>query len=67
MNTAVFLVYIATLSTSGGTVERYHTMPNMDVCQKAVAAAQVKIPNSGDAETTVALFCSASRGTNPNK
>jgi len=53
----VFLIWIATLSTGGGLVEKYYIMPDMDTCLKAVSAAQVKIPNGGDAETTVSLFC----------
>jgi hypothetical protein len=62
MNTAVFLIYMATLSTSGGKVVSLHQMPSMDVCLKAVAGAQVKVPNGGDAETTVTLYCAHGAG-----
>ncbi len=57
MNTPVFLIWIATLSTSGGWIEKKYVMPNMETCLKATQAAQIKVPSGGDAETTVSLFC----------
>lgn len=60
MNTVVFLVYISILS-SGVTVERYSTMPDMDSCLKSVANARVEVPNGGDSETTVTLYCTKGR------
>lgn len=54
---AVWLIYIATLSTSGGMVKYRFPMKDMDTCLAAVKAAQVRTPNGGDAESTVAIFC----------
>ncbi len=60
MNTSVFLIWLVTNSTSSSIVtEKRYVMPNMEVCIKAVEAAQVKIPTGGDAESTVSLFCAA--------
>lgn len=53
----VVLIWLATLSTSGGYIEREYRMPNMETCLAAVQKAQIKIPTGGDAETTVSLFC----------
>ena len=53
-----FLIYIATLSTSGGVIERHTAMVTMSRCLEAVKAAQVHVPSGGDAETTVTLYCS---------
>lgn len=54
---SAYLIYIATLSTSGGHVFKSYPMENMEACLKAVQVAQVKVPTGGDAESTVSLFC----------
>lgn len=54
---AVWLIYIATLSTGGGVVERRYPMKDMATCLAAVKAAQVRVPSGGDSESTVAIFC----------
>ena len=53
----IFLIWIVTLSTSGGINEKRYEMPSMETCIAAVKAAQIKVPNGGDAESTVSLFC----------
>lgn len=56
---AVWLIYIATYSSAGGISTYRFPMPDMPTCLAAVRAAQVKVPNGGDSESTVALFCAA--------
>jgi len=57
METSVLLIYIATLSTGGGQIEREFRMKDMETCVAAVSSAQIKVPSSGDAESTVSVFC----------
>jgi len=32
-------------------------MKDMETCVAAVSSAQIKVPSSGDAESTVSVFC----------
>lgn len=57
----VILVWIITLSTSGGVTQREFPMPNMETCLEAVKAAQIHVATGGDAESTVSLFCATRR------
>lgn len=57
METTVLLIYIATLSTGGGQIEREFRMKDMETCATAVSNAQIKVPTGGDAESTVSIFC----------
>lgn len=54
---AVFMIWILTYATSGGMDEKRYIMPNMEVCNQAVKSAQIKIPQGGDAESTISIFC----------
>lgn len=45
-----------------GSYYTYHPMESMDVCLKAVAAAELQIANGGDSEGAVALFCVNGKG-----
>ena len=59
------LVFLAVLVFNGpgnGSRYTYHQMESMDVCLKAVAAAQIQIASGGDSEGAVALFCTNGKG-----
>jgi len=51
------LVWIATISNSGYVREQHYPMPDEETCLRAVESAQIEVPEGGDAETTVSLFC----------
>lgn len=54
---AWYLVYLLSYSTSGGFKEVRYVMPSHEACLKSVEAAQVHVPQGGDAESTVTIFC----------
>lgn len=57
MATTVLLIYMATISTGGGVIEKEFKMKDMETCIAAVSNAQIKVPAGGDAESTVSIFC----------
>jgi len=62
---AAYLVYAVTFGTDTRTPNlTYFKQPSMEVCQESVKAAKVEVAKSGDAETTVSVFCSETRGSN---
>lgn len=62
MNSIVFLIVLTLASTSGSWTARYHEMPSMEICQECVRNAQVHIPNGGDAEAAIAMYCAKDKG-----
>lgn len=58
----VYLVYAVTMTTSGSPSFMYFPQPSMDACIQVAAAAKVAVPMGGDAETTVSIFCSTTKG-----
>ena len=63
MNTIAYLIWIATLSTSGGQYKDYYPVTDLKTCLEIVSKAQVKVPNGGDAESTVTIFCATQKPT----
>jgi hypothetical protein len=53
----VFLIWVVTLSTSGGIIQRGFPQATWAECIEAVREAKVSIPTSGDAESTISVFC----------
>lgn len=58
----VFLAVLVFNGPGNGSYYTYHPMESMDVCLKAVAAAELQIANGGDSEGAVALFCVNGKG-----
>ena len=53
----ILLYVIITMSTGGQPLVTTYEMENLDVCLAAVSTAKLGVPNGGDAETSVTLFC----------
>jgi hypothetical protein len=57
----VYLYYIISLSTGDAHPRMNRVrMESMQVCNEAVKAAKIEIPEGGDAESTVTVFCGGS-------
>lgn len=52
-----FLVYVLSFSTSGGLRQFVYPMASQEACLASVKEARVEVPNGGDAESTVTVFC----------
>ena len=52
-----FLVYLLSYSTSGGLQQYLYPMESLESCLASVKEARVEVPNGGDAESTVTVFC----------
>jgi len=58
----VYLVIAASISTGDSNLTfYYHEMSNMDECNTSASNAKLRIPNGGDAETAVVLYCTSSK------
>ncbi len=60
-----FLVYLLSYSTSGGLQQYLYPMKSQEACLASVKEARVEVPNGGDAESTVTVFCVNGRGQRP--
>lgn len=60
-----FLVYLLSYSTSGGLTQYIYPMESQEACRASVKEARVEVPNGGDAESTVTVFCVNGRGERP--
>lgn len=52
-----FLIYLLSYSTSGGLTQYIYPMESQEACLASVKEARVEVPNGGDAESTVTVFC----------
>ena len=57
----VYLVLIVIPSTNKNYDFYYHEIDNMEQCERIIKTSKIKIPNNGDAESSIAMYCS------PNK
>lgn len=54
----VYLYYVISLSTGDAQPKMSRVkMESMQICNEAVKASKVEIPEGGDAESTVTVFC----------
>ena len=60
-----FLVYLLSYSTSGGLQPYLYPIESQEACLTPVKEARVEVPNGGDAESTVTVFCVNGRGQRP--
>ena len=60
MNT-IFLAVFFIAATGGYFDTHYYPMPDMATCLEAVDKAKVEVPSGGDAESSIALFCTEGR------
>lgn len=60
-----FLVYLLSYSTGGGLTQYIYPMESLESCLASVKEARVEVPNGGDAESTVTVFCVSGQGIKP--
>lgn len=53
----VFLIVLTLNSTGDQWQWNYHKMPSMEICQECVEKAKINLPEGGDAEAAVVLYC----------
>lgn len=57
-----YLIYLLSTSTSGGHIQYVYPMESQEACIESVKTARVEVPNGGDAESTVTVFCASDKG-----
>jgi len=57
MNEIVFLIVLTLSSTGDAWRYNYHEMPSLKVCQECVTNTRIVLPNNGDAEAGIVMYC----------
>jgi hypothetical protein len=62
MNTIFLAIFFIT--AAGGYFDtHYYPMSDMETCLEAVDKAKVEVPSGGDAESSIAMFCTEGKLT----
>lgn len=54
-------LWLCAIGDNAGRYCDIHLMANMEVCQEAVKSARINMPNGGDMQTGVVIFCTNNR------